>query len=87
MKYKIGNKVFIREDLEIDKSYDSYSYRISSLHQEQDIRGQWVTLTGWRTENESYKCDVYSGITDSMINHEKTKIGNETSTNQQYEVY
>lgn len=84
MRYKVGDKVWIREDLSHGKTYGGYNYQINMFKGEQDIRGLEVEITGFRNPfNDSYKCDLYSGITDAMIDHEKSV----ELSNPSYEVY
>lgn len=82
MKYKIGDQVWIL-NLREGGSYGDFSYSIGNS--EKDISLQLVTLTGWyNDDNDAYDCDQYRGISEEMIDHEKTAtIGKDIS----YEIY
>jgi len=80
MKYKVGDKIWIREDLILYKGYDGYNFQIN--YKEIDIRGKQVEITD--VGGTSYSVIGYRGITEIMIDHDKT---NNTSTEPQYEIY
>ena len=86
MKYKISDKVWIREDLNGKDSYGGEAWKYKITGEETDIRGKLITITGWRSSKKnSYKCSEYSGIVDEMIDHEKTARG--VYQEPQYEIY
>lgn len=86
MKYKIGDKVWIKR-LKLGEKYGDYTYHINNLKNEKNISEKEIIITGWYNNDESscaYKCKEYGGITDIMINHNKTNL----SKNQiNYEIY
>ena len=82
MKYKIGDTVWIKNDL-ISNKGDLYGIRIYSVHgREKDIRGKQVTITNI-IEDNSYMCKEYKYFTDKMIDKDKTNSLGEST----YEIY
>ena len=80
-RYKVGDKVWIREDLELNRQYGGMSYQINSVDDEIDIRGKQVTITLERGHG-SYNCVGYKIFNLIMIDHEKTN-----NTDLSYEIY
>lgn len=68
-KYKIGDKVWIKEDLVLGTKYDGIYYQIN--YGEKDIRGKLVTIT--KLNGDRYWRDDYKNFGHSMIDHEKAK--------------
>jgi len=68
MKYKVGNKVWIRDDIDIGwVDGDGNHYRVNMG--ERDIRGKLVKIINI---HGCYDCVGYRSFHDSMINHSKT---------------
>jgi hypothetical protein len=85
MKYKIGDKVWIKK-LQRGSKYGTHLYSIAGY--EKDISEKLVTLISFRHDgNEAYKCKGYSGITDEMIDHKKTATIGQDPSNISYEIY
>ncbi len=78
-KYKVGDKVWIREDLIEGQLYGGTYYKIN--FNDIDIRGKEVEITAciWQTD---YNCDGYSNFNEKTIDEEKT---NNNTPN--YEIY
>jgi len=84
MRYKVGDKVWIRDDIHIGWT-DNHGnvYRISIG--ETDIRGKLVEIIKIDIAILNYDCCGYKAFYDSMIDHTKTAHNVEPSL--QYEIY
>ncbi len=69
MKYKVGDKVWIREDIREGDQGNGKHYDINGG--EVDIRGKLVKIT--KDNGVSYSCRGYKFFFEEMINHSKTK--------------
>lgn len=93
-RYKVGDKVWIREDLVNGKTYNGYGYHVH--RGEEDIRGKFLEITksdyGF---DKAYSFKNYHNLGEDAIDHEKTASGigywseNEgiTPDSPNYEVY
>jgi len=83
MNYKVGDKVWIREDIQKGKLPDSTCwYQINPG--ESDIRGKLVTITSFHhNDTDNYNCKEYKNFPNLIIDHEKTSRAIEPS----YEIY
>ena len=80
MKYKIGDKVWIKT-LKKGNMYGDFNYHLGS--EETCISGKLVEINGfWTGDEEGYNCSDYRGISPEMIDEEKT-----STLNQSYEIY
>lgn len=73
MKFKVGDKVRVREDLEIDKMYGNYEFIKEMAH----LKGEIVTIkevlkSGYRIEEEYYMW------TDEMLEEVKLELKEKT---------
>lgn len=80
MKYKIGDKVWIRSNISIGIQPDRSYYEING--DELDIRGLEVEITEFNTHSGSYSCKEYKYFHELMIDEEKTN-----NINQIYEIF
>lgn len=93
MRYKVGDKVWIRDDIDNGFKDDGGNYYRVNMG-EIDIRGKLVKITNI---HGCYDCNGYRSFHDSMINHSKTAYENEKHTytrssqipdqDPQYEIY
>lgn len=85
VKYNVGDKVWIRKDLILDKSEMDYGRIYSIRSGEKDIRGLLVTITSIEEEDEDlivYNCKNYYSFTNRMIDEVKTN-----NLEPEYEIY
>jgi len=79
MKYKIGDKVWIRSNISIGMQPDRFYYEINEG--ESDIRGLEVEIIEFNTHSKNYSCKEYKYFSEGMIDEEKT------NQNKIYEIY
>lgn len=80
--YKAGDWVWIRKDLELEKTYSGKLYRPRGS--EEDIRGtyQKIIFIGREGERKFFNFSTYSFLGLDAIDHEKS-----SSNQNYYEVY
>lgn len=66
MKYKVGDKVYLRDDLTNETVYGGLGWYDSM------IKGQWVEIRKYYDNNYSIKEDTTYNYSEEMIDHEKT---------------
>jgi hypothetical protein len=66
MKYKVGDKVYLRDDLNKDTTYDGLDW-VNGM-----LRGTWSTVRKVYDNDYSLEKDSNYNYNDEMIDHEKT---------------
>lgn len=94
-KYKVGQKVWIRQNIEMEQSFNGRKYYFNP--NEKDIRGEFLEIleVDKNSDGYAYSFKNYNYLGEDGIDHEKTASGlgywneNEGNTPNEphYEIY